>query len=350
MIVRSGPALEFSQLDDQFKGHADGLIVAGPDCLLYPCLWECKGLGSQGLDQARQGRLGAGLSCLRRPGGALSGLSGSNHQSGPVHRGRHGQDGGAASCRAVRPSTGTGRLRPRRADRERGRGRRDAAARRRRARQLALQAVPSQREVLGRRIIDARGTTSGSERLEEVAGGELHCREAAGEDAMKSRRLLFQNYDRYALGLMAFQSGQQLYGQRLQLSAAIDDLTALGRPLEQLQPLRELIRMLEDVASGRALPRCATSPRQPELRSRPQQSSAEWNVKAHLVGLLQMRRRMGEAPEEAARAVASACDFSCLLDRRATTPGKALLGWEKSLRRTDGRAAPRDGSHRPLWR
>jgi hypothetical protein len=47
-IVRSGPALEFAQLDDQFKGHADALIVAGPDCLPYPCLWECKGLGSTG--------------------------------------------------------------------------------------------------------------------------------------------------------------------------------------------------------------------------------------------------------------------------------------------------------------
>ena len=29
---------------------------------------------------------------------------------------------------------------------------------------------------------------------------------------MKNRRQPFQNYDRYALGLMAFQSGKQLYG------------------------------------------------------------------------------------------------------------------------------------------
>ena len=107
--------------------------------------------------------------------------------------------------------------------------------------------------------------------------------------------------------------------------------------------------MLDDMASGRALPSWATPQSLPELRSsRPQQASTEWNAKAYLVGLLQMRRRMGEAPEEAARAVASACDFSRLLGPRATTPAKALLGWEKSLRRTDGQGAPRDGSHRTI--
>ena len=49
-MVRSGPALEFSQLDGRFKGHADGMMIAGPevDGLAFPCLWECKGLGSKG--------------------------------------------------------------------------------------------------------------------------------------------------------------------------------------------------------------------------------------------------------------------------------------------------------------
>jgi hypothetical protein len=48
-MVRVGDAVGFSQLDGLFKGHADGIIVSGPDVgLEYPCLWECKGLGSKG--------------------------------------------------------------------------------------------------------------------------------------------------------------------------------------------------------------------------------------------------------------------------------------------------------------
>lgn len=42
--------LAFSQLDGKFKGHGDGMIIAGPECegVGYPNLWECKGLGSKG--------------------------------------------------------------------------------------------------------------------------------------------------------------------------------------------------------------------------------------------------------------------------------------------------------------
>lgn len=49
-MVRHGPALEFSQLDGRFKGHADGVFIAGPEVegLAYPALWECKGLGAKG--------------------------------------------------------------------------------------------------------------------------------------------------------------------------------------------------------------------------------------------------------------------------------------------------------------
>src|SRR5262245_18415523 len=35
--------LGFKQVDGLFRGHAEGLIVAGPlSSLLYPCLWENK--------------------------------------------------------------------------------------------------------------------------------------------------------------------------------------------------------------------------------------------------------------------------------------------------------------------
>lgn len=47
-MERGTPATEF--IDGDFRGHADGIIVAGPEIpdLAYPCLWECKGLGASG--------------------------------------------------------------------------------------------------------------------------------------------------------------------------------------------------------------------------------------------------------------------------------------------------------------
>jgi len=49
-IVRNSDAIAFSQLGGRFKGHGDGMIIAGPtmEGVAYPCLWECKGLGSKG--------------------------------------------------------------------------------------------------------------------------------------------------------------------------------------------------------------------------------------------------------------------------------------------------------------
>ena len=106
--------------------------------------------------------------------------------------------------------------------------------------------------------------------------------------------------------------------------------------------------MLDDMASGRAavLGNSSEPARTPLFPTSAGINRVE--REAYLVGLLQMSRRMGEAPEQAARAVVSACNFSRLLGPRATTPAKALLSWEKSLRRTDGQGAPRDGSHRTI--
>jgi hypothetical protein len=55
-LIRAGfkfaPAgrLAFSTAGGLFRGHADGIIVAGPDLLgvNYPCLWEHKALGDKG--------------------------------------------------------------------------------------------------------------------------------------------------------------------------------------------------------------------------------------------------------------------------------------------------------------
>lgn len=49
-MVRNSEAIAFTQLDGRFRGHGDGMIIAGPEIegLIYPCLWEHKGLGSKG--------------------------------------------------------------------------------------------------------------------------------------------------------------------------------------------------------------------------------------------------------------------------------------------------------------
>lgn len=48
----------FSQMDGRFKGHVDGVFIAGPDIagLGYPALWECKSVGNKTFNAiAKQG-------------------------------------------------------------------------------------------------------------------------------------------------------------------------------------------------------------------------------------------------------------------------------------------------------
>lgn len=40
--------LKFEAVDGLFRGHADGLIEAGPAALEYPCIWEAKCLNAKG--------------------------------------------------------------------------------------------------------------------------------------------------------------------------------------------------------------------------------------------------------------------------------------------------------------
>ncbi len=47
-MERGTEATRFSAADDLFKGHADGILVAGPAILAYPALWEHKALGASG--------------------------------------------------------------------------------------------------------------------------------------------------------------------------------------------------------------------------------------------------------------------------------------------------------------
>lgn len=49
-IERGTPRTGFSVANDTFKGHCDGIIVAGPamQTIKYPALWEHKALGSSG--------------------------------------------------------------------------------------------------------------------------------------------------------------------------------------------------------------------------------------------------------------------------------------------------------------
>lgn len=48
---KNGRQFGFSDCDDRFKGHIDGVIVEGPDSYQYPALWENKVLGSKGFNQ-----------------------------------------------------------------------------------------------------------------------------------------------------------------------------------------------------------------------------------------------------------------------------------------------------------
>lgn len=45
---KAGKQFGFSDCEDRFKGHIDGVFVDGPPGFKYPCLWECKVLGSKG--------------------------------------------------------------------------------------------------------------------------------------------------------------------------------------------------------------------------------------------------------------------------------------------------------------
>jgi hypothetical protein len=41
-------ALEFTAADGNLRGHADGILIAGPlPSLIHPCLWECKALSAK---------------------------------------------------------------------------------------------------------------------------------------------------------------------------------------------------------------------------------------------------------------------------------------------------------------
>lgn len=46
---RTGELFRFSQLKDRFKGHPDGVFIAGPTVagVGYPCLWETKSVGAK---------------------------------------------------------------------------------------------------------------------------------------------------------------------------------------------------------------------------------------------------------------------------------------------------------------
>lgn len=48
---RDGKQFGFSDCNDRFKGHVDGVITAGPDGFSYPALWENKVLGAKGWRQ-----------------------------------------------------------------------------------------------------------------------------------------------------------------------------------------------------------------------------------------------------------------------------------------------------------
>lgn len=51
---RTGGQFGFEDCDGRFKGHIDGVIVAGPDGFKFPALWENKVLGAKGFAQVKR--------------------------------------------------------------------------------------------------------------------------------------------------------------------------------------------------------------------------------------------------------------------------------------------------------
>lgn len=54
---KNGRQFEFSLLDGMIKGHCDGVLVAGPQMMQYPALWENKCLGAKYWKQLEKERL-----------------------------------------------------------------------------------------------------------------------------------------------------------------------------------------------------------------------------------------------------------------------------------------------------
>ena len=78
--------LKFEAVGGLFRGHADGILVAGPQVpdLIYPAIWEHKALGAKGWRAIERDGLDRALSGLCRASRALSGLS-RLHQSRALH-------------------------------------------------------------------------------------------------------------------------------------------------------------------------------------------------------------------------------------------------------------------------
>lgn len=54
---REGGQFGFSAADGRLQGHADGVIVGGPEGFAYPCLWENKCLGAKSWRELEKHRL-----------------------------------------------------------------------------------------------------------------------------------------------------------------------------------------------------------------------------------------------------------------------------------------------------
>lgn len=54
---KNGRQYEFSILDGKVKGHCDGVLVAGPNMIKYPALWENKCLGCKYWKQLKKDKL-----------------------------------------------------------------------------------------------------------------------------------------------------------------------------------------------------------------------------------------------------------------------------------------------------
>ena len=116
--------LGFSAVDGLLRGHADGIIIAGPNLpgayLNFPCVWEHKASNAKDWRAIERDGTREGVSAIRRASLALPGLS-RHHQSRTVHRSSTPTraNGCTSSCRSMPSARRPGPIAPSPSSRQR---------------------------------------------------------------------------------------------------------------------------------------------------------------------------------------------------------------------------------------
>ena len=111
---RHGEQFGFSAAGGRVQGHADGVVVAAPNGMAVPALWECKSANAKNWRDIVKRGVRVGQADLRRADRALPGLSRADRGPGALHRDQQGHLRALARARALRRRARAGRRATRR--------------------------------------------------------------------------------------------------------------------------------------------------------------------------------------------------------------------------------------------